>query len=244
MQSWGLTDPGRVRKQNQDAYQIEKLDRTSLLCVVCDGMGGAKSGNIASTLAVDVFVQEVRQSWTPRLDQEKIDQILRSAVKLANFTVYDQSQQFPEEFDGMGTTLVAVLVHGKKATVINVGDSRAYGIDRSGIRQITRDHSLVQMMVDRGDLTPEVAKTYPGKNFITRAIGTEPTVLCDIFHLDVAKGEYLLLCSDGLSNMMDDQEILFEVIHGVNKAHCCKRLLDIAKNRGAPDNVTSILVLI
>lgn len=244
MQSWGLTDPGCVRKQNQDAYQIEKLDRTSLLCVVCDGMGGAKSGNIASTLAVDVFVQEVRQSWKPRLDQEKIDQILRSAVKLANFTVYDQSQQFPEEFDGMGTTLVAVLVHGKKATVINVGDSRAYGIDRSGIRQITRDHSLVQMMVDRGDLTPEVAKTYPGKNFITRAIGTEPTVLCDIFHLDVAKGEYLLLCSDGLSNMMDDQEILFEVVHGVNKAHCCKRLLDIAKNRGAPDNVTSILVLI
>ena len=244
MQSWGLTDPGRVRKQNQDAYHIEKLDRTSLLCVVCDGMGGAKSGNIASTLAVDVFVQEVRQSWKPRLDQEKIDQILRSAVKLANFTVYDQSQQFPEEFDGMGTTLVAVLVHGKKATVINVGDSRAYGIDRSGIRQITRDHSLVQMMVDRGDLTPEVAKTYPGKNFITRAIGTEPTVLCDIFHLDVAKGEYLLLCSDGLSNMMDDQEILFEVVHGVNKAHCCKRLLDIAKNRGAPDNVTSILVLI
>ena len=244
MQSWGLTDPGRVRKQNQDAYQIEKLDRTSLLCVVCDGMGGAKSGNIASTLAVDVFVQEVRQSWKPRLDQEKIDQILRSAVKLANFTVYDQSQQFPEEFDGMGTTLVAVLVHGKKATVINVGDSRAYGIDRSGIRQITRDHSLVQMMVDRGELTPEVAKTYPGKNFITRAIGTEPTVLCDIFHLDVAKGEYLLLCSDGLSNVMDDQEILFEVVHGVNKAHCCKRLLDIAKNRGAPDNVTSILVLI
>ena len=244
MQSWGLTDPGCVRKQNQDAYQIEKLDRTSLLCIVCDGMGGAKSGNIASTLAVDVFVQEVRQSWKPRLDQEKIDQILRSAVKLANFTVYDQSQQFPEEFDGMGTTLVAVLVHGKKATVINVGDSRAYGIDRSGIRQITRDHSLVQMMVDRGELTPEVAKTYPGKNFITRAIGTEPTVLCDIFHLDVAKGEYLLLCSDGLSNMMDDQEILFEVVHGVNKAHCCKRLLDIAKNRGAPDNVTSILVLI
>ena len=244
MQSWGLTDPGRVRKQNQDAYQIEKLDRTSLLCVVCDGMGGAKSGNIASTLAVDVFVQEVRQSWKPRLDQEKIDQILRSAVKLANFTVYDQSQQFPEEFDGMGTTLVAALVHGKKVTVINVGDSRAYGIDRSGIRQITRDHSLVQMMVDRGELTPEVAKTYPGKNFITRAIGTEPTVLCDIFHLDVAKGEYLLLCSDGLSNVMDDQEILFEVVHGVNKAHCCKRLLDIAKNRGAPDNVTSILVLI
>lgn len=243
MQSWGLTDTGCVRKQNQDAYQIEKLDRTSLLCVVCDGMGGAKSGNIASTLAVDVFVQEVRQSWKPRLEQEKIDQILRNAVKLANFMVYDQSQQFPE-FDGMGTTLVAVLIHGKKATVINVGDSRAYGIDESGIRQITKDHSLVQLMVDRGELTAERAKTYPGKNFITRAIGTEPTIMSDIFHLDVSKGDYFLLCSDGLSNVMDDQEILFEVVHGVNKAHCCKRLLNIAKNRGAPDNVTSVLVLI
>lgn len=243
MQSWGLTDPGCVRKQNQDAYQIEKLDRTTTLCVVCDGMGGAKSGNIASSLAVDVFVEEVRQSWKPRLDQNQIDQILRSAVKLANFTVFDQSQQFPE-FDGMGTTLVAVLVHGKKATVVNVGDSRAYGIDATGIRQITKDHSLVQMMVDRGDLTAEVAKSYPGKNFITRAIGTEPTILCDLFHLDVAKGDFFLLCSDGLSNVMDDQEILFEVVHGVNKAHCCKRLLNIAKNRGAPDNVTSVLVLI
>ena len=243
MQSWGLTDTGCVRKQNQDAYQIEKLDRTSLLCVVCDGMCGAKSGNIASTLAVDVFVQEVRQSWKPRLEQEKIDQILRNAVNLANFTVYDQSQQFPE-FDGMGTTLVAVLIHGKKATVINVGDSRAYGIDESGIRQITKDHSLVQLMVDRGELTAERAKTYPGKNFITRAIGTEPTIMSDIFHLDVSKGDYFLLCSDGLSNVMDDQEILFEVVHGVNKAHCCKRLLNIAKNRGAPDNVTSVLVLI
>ncbi len=243
MQSWGLTDQGCVRKQNQDAYKIEQLDRNSLLGVVCDGMGGAKSGNIASTLAVDVFVQEVRQSWKPYLSQEKIDQILRSAVKLANFTVYDQAQQF-EEFDGMGTTLVAVLVHGKKATIVNVGDSRAYGIDDNGIRQITIDHSLVQMMVERGDLKPEQAKSYPGKNLITRAIGTEAVVMCDIFHLDVAKGDYFLLCSDGLSNMMDDQEILFEVVHGVNKAHCCKRLLSIAKNRGAPDNVTSVFVQI
>lgn len=241
MHSWGLTDQGCVRKQNQDAYKIEQLDRNSILGVVCDGMGGAKSGNIASTLAVDVFVEEVKQSWKSYLTQDKIDQVLRSAVKLANFTVYDQAQQF-EEFDGMGTTLVAVLIHGKKATVVNVGDSRAYGIDDSGIRQITQDHSLVQMMVERGDLKPEQAKNYPGKNLITRAIGTEAVVMCDIFHLDVAKGDFFLLCSDGLSNMMDDQEILFEVVHGVNKAHCCKRLLNIAKNRGAPDNVTSVLI--
>ena len=243
MQSWGLSDQGCVRKQNQDAYHIEKLDRNSLLCVVCDGMGGAKSGNIASTLAVDVFVEEVRRTWTSGITQYKLEQMLRGAVKLANFTVYDQAQQF-EEFDGMGTTLVAALIHGQRVTVVTVGDSRAYKVDSDGIRQITRDHSLVQMMVDRGELSPEVARTYPGKNFITRAIGTESMVECDLYHLDVRKGDYLLLCSDGLSNTMDEQEMLFEIVHGVKKQHCCQRLLNIAKNRGAPDNVTSILIMI
>jgi len=241
MRYWGLTDPGCVRAQNQDAYQMEQLDRSTALCVVCDGMGGAKSGNIASTLAVDVFVQEVRRSWTSSMNQEKINQMLYSAVKLANFTVYDQAQQF-EEFDGMGTTLVAVLVHNRHVTVIHVGDSRAYRVNADGIWQMTRDHSLVQMMVERGELSQEMAKSYPGKNFITRAIGTEPIVDCDISHLELSKGEFLVLCSDGLSNVLDDQEILFEVIHGVNKQDCCQRLLDIAKNRGAPDNVTSVLV--
>jgi len=243
MQSWGLTDPGCVRKQNQDAFRIEQLDRSTLLCVVCDGMGGAKSGNVASTLAVEVFVEEIRRCWKHTMASDQIDQMLKSAVKLANFTVFDQAAQF-EEFSGMGTTLVAVLIRENKATIVNVGDSRVYGINRSGIHLLTKDHSLVQMMVDRGDLTPELAKSYPGKNLITRAVGTEPMVLCDIYHREVSKGDYLLLCSDGLSNVMDDQEILFEVVHGVNKQHCCQRLLAIAKNRGAPDNVTSVLVLI
>lgn len=243
MHSWGLSDQGCVRKQNQDAYKIERLDRRTLLCVVCDGMGGAKSGNIASSLAVDVFVEEIRRSFKPGMDLFQTDQMLRSAVKLANFTVFDQSAQF-EEFDGMGTTLVAALVRGDQVTIVNVGDSRAYHIDSDGIEQVSKDHSLVQMMVDRGELTAEMAKNYPGKNYITRAIGTEPTVSCDIFHRTVNKGDFLLLCSDGLSNMMDDQEILFEVVHGVNKQYCCQRLLDIAKNRGAPDNVTSILIMI
>ena len=243
MQSWGLTDPGCKRKQNQDAFHIERLDRSSVLCIVCDGMGGAKSGNVASTLATDVFVEEVRRNWVSTMDQERIDQMLKSAVKLANFTVFDQSQQFPE-FEGMGTTLVAVLIRSRKATIVNVGDSRAYSIDRDGVKLLTTDHSLVQMMVERGELTPERARNYPGKNLITRAIGTEPVVNCDIFHRKAEGGDCLLLCSDGLSNMMSDQEILFEVVHGVDKQQCCQRLLDIAKNRGAPDNVTSILIQI
>ena len=243
MQSWALTDQGCVRKQNQDTYKIQQLDKNTLLCVVCDGMGGAKSGNVASQLAADVFCREVESSWIPGQNRDKTSQILQSAVKVANMTVFDQSRQI-EEFEGMGTTLVAVLVQGKTATVVNVGDSRAYKIDRMGIRQITKDHSLVQLMVDRGEIAAEVARTYPGKNLITRAIGTEPTVMTDVFQTDLEKGDCLLLCSDGLSNMMDDQEILFEVAHGVNKQLCCQRLLDIVKGRGAPDNVTSALIMI
>lgn len=243
MQCWGLTDPGCARSQNQDAYQIEELDRNALLCVVCDGMGGARSGNVASSLAVDVFTQEVKRSWKPDMDMDRVDQMLYSAVKLANFTVFDQAQQF-EDFTGMGTTLVAALIQGKLATVVNVGDSRAYHVDQDGIRQLTVDHSLVQMMVTRGELSPEKAKSYPGKNLITRAIGTEPVVNCDIFHRKMERGDCLLLCTDGLSNIIDDQEILFEVAHGLEKQQCCQRLLEIAKKRGAPDNVTSVLVVI
>ncbi len=241
MRYWGLTDPGCARAQNQDAYQIESLDKNTLLCVVCDGMGGAKSGNVASTLAVDVFTQEVKRSWSADMDTERLDQMLHSAVKLANFTVYDQAQQF-EEFTGMGTTLVAVLIRGRNVTVVNVGDSRAYAIGKDGIVQLTEDHSLVQLMVANGELTAEQARSYPGKNLITRAIGTEPVVMADIFHHKTERGECLLLCSDGLSNVIDEQEILFEVVHGDEKEHCCQRLLDIAKNRGAPDNVTGVLV--
>lgn len=238
---WTMTDPGCVRSSNQDALSVEELDKNTLLCVVCDGMGGAKSGNIASSLAVDVFTQEVKRSWVPDMPADMCDRMLRGAVKLANFTVFDQSHQF-EEFSGMGTTLVAVLIHNRFASFVNVGDSRGYKIDGSGIHQVTVDHSLVQMMVDRGELTPEQAKTYPGKNFITRAVGTETITECDIFHRRVERGEYLLLCTDGLTNVLDNQEILFEVIHGDDPRQCCQRLVDIAKRRGAPDNVTCLLV--
>ena len=243
MQYWALTDLGCTRSQNQDAYHIEVLDKHTILCVVCDGMGGAKSGNVASSLAVDVFTQEIKRTWTSDMDQEALDRMLQNAVKLTNFTVYDQAQQF-EEFAGMGTTLVAILISGKQATVVNIGDSRAYRISKNGISQITKDHSLVQMMVERGELSRGMAKKYPGKNLITRAIGTEPAVAGDIFHQKLEKQDCLLLCTDGLSNLVDDQEILFEVTYGEDKQGCCQRLLDIALNRGAPDNVTSVLVLV
>ena len=242
MEHWGLSETGKVRSQNQDAFRIEELDRNTVLAAVCDGMGGAKSGNIASKLAIDVFTEEVLCSYKPSMTQEQIEQLLQNAVKLANFTVYDQARQF-EDFAGMGTTLVAALITGKTATIINVGDSRCYHITRSDIRRITVDHSLVQLMVDRGELTAEEARDYPGRNYITRAVGTEPTVESDIFAIRLERGEALLLSSDGLHNEVGDQEILFEVVHGVNNDNCCRRLLDIADMRGSPDNVTCVLVM-
>ena len=242
MEYWGLSDIGRVRTQNQDAFRIEELDRHSILAVVCDGMGGAKSGNIASRLAIDVFVDEVKNSWKSSMTQEQTGQLLQNAVKLANFTVYDQARQFAD-FAGMGTTLVAALLSGRNATIINVGDSRCYHITRSDIRRVTVDHSVVQMMVDRGELTAEEARGYPGRNLITRAVGTEPTVQSDLYAIRVDRGEALLLSSDGLHDTVEDQEILFEVVHGVNNDNCCQRLLDIANMRGSPDNVTSVLVM-
>ena len=240
MQGWGITDQGCVREQNQDIYRIENLGKDAFLCIVCDGMGGAKAGNVASALAAEVFAEEVRKNWKSDMDHTQVDHLLRSATKEANLIVHDRSVQDPA-CAGMGTTLVAALIRGEDVSIVNVGDSRAYHIRESGIQKITVDHSLVEMMVLRGELTAEEAKSYPGKNYITRAIGPESLTEADLYHVDMESGHYLLLCSDGLSNMMDDQEILFEVVHGEDKAECCKAMLEIVKSRGAPDNVTCVL---
>lgn len=241
MEAWGLTDVGNVREQNQDAYRILRLENGAMLALVCDGMGGAKAGNIASRLACEVFSEEIKRSFLPEMTLEEAERMLRSAATLANITVYEQSLISPE-YDGMGTTLVAALVYGRGTLVLNVGDSRAYHLDSDGVRCITTDHSVVEMMVRRGEITAEEAKTHPGKNLITRAVGTGTQVLPDIFRVKTQKNDAILLCSDGLSNLLADQELLFEVIHGVQRASCCQRLLQIAKERGAPDNVTAVLL--
>lgn len=243
MQAWGLTDPGMVRAQNQDDYAIVKLGRDQLLAIVCDGMGGARSGNIASKMAVDVFSGEIKRSIRSNMKQDRIDEMLSSALELANKAVYEQSK-ISEEYHGMGTTLVAALFQKDTVTIINVGDSRAYLLNHDGVSRITTDHSLVELMVQRGELSREAAKSHPGKNLITRAVGTESQVECDLFHNKLSKGDSILLCSDGLSNLMSDQEILFEVVHGVRKNDCCQRLMKIANYRGSPDNVTITLITI
>lgn len=241
MEAWGLTDVGNVREQNQDAYRIVSLKEHSLLAAVCDGMGGARAGNVASRLACEVFSGEIERSFSPTMTLDEAERMLRSAATLANIAVFEQAQISPE-YEGMGTTLVAALVYGKGTLVLNIGDSRAYLMNGDGVRCITTDHSVVELMVRRGELTAEQAKTHPSKNLITRAVGTGTQVLADVFRVPTGKNDSILLCSDGLSNLLADQELLFEVAHGANKSDCCQRLLEIAKERGAPDNVTSVLI--
>ena len=241
MEVWGATDRGMVRKQNQDFYRCESFGKGQFLAVVCDGMGGTKSGDVASRLASEVFLQDVQQTVHPGMEQTEIVKMLVSAVKSANQAVYEQSKVSPD-FDGMGTTLVAVFLQESGAYVVNVGDSRCYYASGEEIYQEAEDHSVVGLMVSRGQLTEEEARNHPNRNLITRAVGTEQAVECDCFYLSLSKGDYLLLCSDGLSNMVTRPEILYEITHGGGDQDCCHRLIDIAKRRGAPDNVTVVLL--
>lgn len=241
MQAWGLTDAGMVREQNQDAFVIMELSDTCRLAVVCDGMGGARGGSVASRLAMEEFTSAVSDGYSELLTAQEKQALLLAGVERANSAVYEKARS-AEDFSGMGTTIVAALVEETAAYVVNVGDSRAYYIGKDGILLVTTDHSFVELMVERGELTREAAKKHPQKNIITRAIGTEETVTGDVYSVALEEGDSLVLCSDGLSNVMLDQEILFEIAHGEQKSDCCQRLLSIAKNRGAPDNVTVVLV--
>lgn len=243
MQAWGLSDVGNVRTQNQDTFRIDRISDRVLLAVVCDGMGGAKSGNVASRLAGEVFSEEVLRSFRKDATGQETEQMLLAALKLANISVYEHAQ-ISEAYSGMGTTMVACLICDRGALILNVGDSRCYHIDSDGIRRVTTDHSLVELMVQRGELTPEEARVHPRRNLITRAVGTTATIQADLYWQPFSEGDCFLLCSDGLSNLVSQQELLFEIAHGARKDDCCQRLIEIAKDRGAPDNVTALLVAV
>ncbi len=236
MRVFAVTDRGLVRKENQDYYDTMSR-KDGVLGVVCDGMGGAKSGNIASQLASEAFMEEVsRSNWSEPV------RTLNDALGIANEAVHHRAHTDPD-CSGMGTTLVAAWAQKDgRCVVINIGDSRAYLIQSSGISQITRDHSLVSELVSLGKISPEEARKHPNKNIITRALGTDRSANGDLFEIDVNPGDYLLLCSDGLSNVVTDQELLYEVLYGGNCTTCCDRLLEIALKRGAPDNVTAVLI--
>ena len=243
MRVWGITDTGLVRKENQDAYAAELCEETGqTVCVVCDGMGGTAGGQKASRIAVSTYVAEVKKALTPGMSSEQLLTVSAAAVAEANRAVRQEAGRC-EECKNMGTTLVSAISYSDGFVVSNVGDSRAYFIEREqGITRITKDHSVVENMVDRGDITAEEARRHPNKNLITRALGPDVTADCDGYICPMPAGSFLLLCSDGLVDTVTDQEMLFEIIHGGELDTCLDRLLAISKGRGAADNVTAVLM--
>ncbi len=241
MKAYGSTNRGIVRPTNQDSYAVEGFEREgALLLVVCDGMGGANAGNVASRLAVERFVEEVRQEIQPDMDDTYIEDLLRVGAQYANQSVFELSASQPE-FQGMGTTLVAALVQGNRAVFVNVGDSRGYLLRGGGIRQITEDHSYVQEMVRKGRLTPEESRRHPHRNLITRAVGVDTFVDSDLFHVPLENGDKLLLCSDGLTGMVEDSEIAHIIGDTPVLENAAEKLIDTACANGGVDNITVVL---
>ena len=243
MKSFGITDKGKVRSENQDSYIIENCDkRKCVIAVICDGMGGAKAGDLASRLSSKEFVSRVYESLAaPRLLMGNIEKLLRDSCADANGVVYEYSR-FDANYSGMGTTLVGGIITRRKACLVNVGDSRAYYLSDEGIRQISRDHSYVEELVSMGAITKEEAAHHPKKNIITRALGVDASVEADYFECPLHRGDGILLCSDGLSNLVSAGEMESLLLERSGDDTVCRELLRMALDRGAPDNVTLALV--
>lgn len=246
MKCVGITDKGKIREDNQDCFIIEKCEKKSCFIVaLCDGMGGAKAGGLASRLANKTFVSYVFDKLMSRKRlTSSYKQILIDACNEANRVDFDYSQ-FDDSCKGMGTTIVGgIISENGSGHIINVGDSRAYliSVRHRDIYQITRDHSLVEDLVEYGAITKEQARTHPQKNVITRAVGAEAEVAADYFEFNLQNSDILLLCSDGLSNIVSDIEILDYAVEYSEPELLCRALMDKALNRGASDNVTVVAV--
>ena len=244
MNVYSKSDIGLQREENQDTVWCEMLGDTACAAVLCDGMGGEKSGGLASQMAVDIISKRIKESFSEMMNRNSVRNLLITAVSAANSIVYETAQR---ELDHsvMGTTCVAAIVFGGCAYIVNVGDSRAYHLFVSGddecIRQITRDHSHVRELVERGEITEEQAKVHPKRNKITRAIGADSSVTPDYFELDVNDGDMLLLCSDGLTSYGDDMDIL-DICFEVKREDCTEALVRYANNNGGHDNVSVAVV--
>ncbi|MDR3209700.1 MAG: Stp1/IreP family PP2C-type Ser/Thr phosphatase [Oscillospiraceae bacterium] len=247
---FGLTDQGKVRSMNQDVFRIWESPGVCVF-TVCDGMGGANSGEVASDIAAGTFMDAITAALAkPSVSAGgALASAMSAAVVRAGEAVYERAISDPA-CDGMGTTLVAAAVVNGLAVVANVGDSRAYHISssaESGGARVTRDHSVVEEMIERGELTPEQARVHPSRNLITRALGSTRFERPDIFEARLEAGDKLLLCSDGLSNMLTDEE-LYEYVRQArpsgDPAPAVTALMEEALGRGAPDNVTVALFVL
>lgn len=237
MKSFAKTDVGIKRTTNQDyVYSNEgKVGSFHNLFIVADGMGGHKAGDHASRLCVETLVDNLRNS-------EYITPVsmFEDAIEVANKAVYDEART-NIEYDGMGTTLVACTEQEDKLYIANIGDSRLYMV-RDGIVQITTDHSLVEEMVKQGNITHSEARVHPQKNIITRALGINEEVQADFYEVDIRRNDVILMCSDGLSNMVEDDTIEYIIKHRESIEQAGEALVKAANDNGGSDNITVILV--
>lgn len=252
MQFFGKSDKGMRRAENQDCFLTEQIYDNALLCVVCDGMGGANGGSTASSMACSSFAEHIKKSLSDvddngqlrfQSDINDIPTILEAAVNAANKDVYKKSAR-SKKLSGMGTTLVSALIIDNTLYTINIGDSRLYFVSSDKITQITHDHSYVQTLIDLGQITPEEARSNPHRNIITKAIGIANNETPDITHqnLDESDTEYILLCSDGLTNFADEKRIIELVHENETPEAICTALIDEANANGGGDNITTVVI--
>ena len=237
MKVQAVTDVGRERSVNQDYVYYSLTETGSLpnLFLVADGMGGHKAGDMASRYTVETFVSLVQDSTL----KDPVS-IINNAVTQVNRRLLQKAAE-SENYEGMGTTLVAATVYDNILRVANVGDSRLYILGNE-ITQITRDHSLVEEMVRMGGLDREAARNHPDKNIITRAIGARDTIEIDFFHEELRSGDLVLMCSDGLTNMLEDEEIGRILKTPGTIEERAERLIDAANQNGGRDNIAVILI--
>lgn len=240
MEIYSKTDIGLVREENQDSYNFGVVSQNCVWAVVCDGMGGANGGKVASSEAVNKISNTIDTMFYEEMTSDEISEILVEAVNAANDYVYKLSCE-DVELTGMGTTCEAVLVRRDKIHIIHVGDSRVYTIRGGKIKQLTEDHSVVQEMVRRGEITPEQAQNHPNKNFITRALGVSSTIRLDYVEADFQYGDVLLICSDGLSNCVSNNDLV-KIVHEHRGEDMLKVLVDKAKDGGGTDNITVTVI--
>lgn len=241
MKIFSKTDKGKVRADNQDAFFAGRISDSAVFAVVCDGMGGANAGSVASENAVRHISEYIIKSYRNEMSADELETLVRNAVISANIELYDMSVNDPL-LSGMGTTAVIALVKEGGAVIANVGDSRIYLVNEE-IRQLTRDHSVVQSLIESGKITPEDAKVHPRKNIITRAIAAEENITPDSAVIKLNYGDSLLLCTDGLSNYLDDGDIL-NIFKNTDISAVPEALIERANSNGGGDNITVVTLTV
>ena len=244
MKAHGATDIGLVRKINEDAFYFQENHKENepFICIIADGMGGHNAGEIASKMAVSLMLDFFKKNISCQsYDAKSFALLLKEAFLYVNKIIYLDSIKNKEYF-GMGTTLIVAFVSGSNIVVGHVGDSRVYFIGNRNIKKVTTDHSYVAELIKNGTIKPEEANKHPQKNLITRAIGTGITVDVDINIFNLDSEDYVILCTDGLSNMLEDNEIMETVYLEKELKEKCNELIRLANERGGHDNITAIII--